>query len=99
MWSYRLSCSRSSYVPYSCPASPCRHFGKGQTSADIELSSGTHKLTLQFADAEHRSYGPEYSDEIVIEVIDPPLVKQQIVRDPPTLEEQGVVSPNKKLQL
>lgn len=80
-------------------SSHCRHFGKGQTSADIQLSSGTHKLTLQFADAEHRSYGPSYADQVVVEVIDPPLVEQQKVNTPPSLEEQKRVSPNKKLQL
>ena len=33
------------------------HFGKGQTSAEVKLPPGKHKLTLQFADGIHRSYG------------------------------------------
>ena len=44
------------------------HFGKGQTEADINLSPGSHTLTLQFADGAHRSYGPEMSSTIHITV-------------------------------
>ena len=44
------------------------HFGKGQTSATIELPTGKHRLTLQFADGIHRSYGSKLSATIEITV-------------------------------
>lgn len=44
------------------------HFGKGQTETEIMLSPGEHTLRLQFADGIHRSYGPDLSAEIKIEV-------------------------------
>lgn len=44
------------------------HFGKGQTSATIELPKGKHRLTLQFADGIHRSYGSKLSATIEITV-------------------------------
>lgn len=44
------------------------HFGKGQTSAEIELKPGKHTLTLQFADGAHLSYGPDLSATIQIDV-------------------------------
>ena len=44
------------------------HFGKGQTEAAVALAPGKHKLTLQFADGMHRSYGPELSNTIEITV-------------------------------
>jgi len=34
-----------------------RHFGKGQTETEITLPPGLHRLTMQFADGAHRSYG------------------------------------------
>ena len=34
-----------------------KHFGKGQTETTVKLPPGKHKLTLQFADGAHRSYG------------------------------------------
>ncbi len=33
------------------------HFGKGQTETMVKLAPGKYKLTLQFADGAHRSYG------------------------------------------
>ena len=45
-----------------------RHYGKGQTSIDLELPSGSHKLTLQFANALHLSYGPEYAQTVLVSV-------------------------------
>ena len=33
------------------------HYGKGQMAADVPLPPGKHALTLQFANAEHVSYG------------------------------------------
>lgn len=44
------------------------HYGKGQTEADLKLAPGPHKLTLQFADGAHRSYGPKLSHTISIQV-------------------------------
>ncbi|CAN5549834.1 DUF4399 domain-containing protein [soil metagenome] len=44
------------------------HFGKGQTETELELAPGKHKLTLQFADGSHMSYGPAMSQTIEIEV-------------------------------
>jgi hypothetical protein len=45
------------------------HFGKGQTEADVPLAIGPHVLTLQLADGMHRSYGPQLSSSIKIEVV------------------------------
>ncbi len=45
------------------------HFGKGQTFIDsLKLSPGKHKLTLQFADGLHRSYGNKLATTININV-------------------------------
>ena len=44
------------------------HFGKGQTEANLELSSGKHTLTLQFADYAHRSFGSKWSKTITVNV-------------------------------
>ena len=44
------------------------HFGKGQTETEIKLSPGKHKLTLQFADGLHRSYGSKLSATIMVNV-------------------------------
>jgi hypothetical protein len=44
------------------------HFGQGQTEADLPLAPGPHRLTLQFADGAHRSYGPALSSSIAITV-------------------------------
>jgi hypothetical protein len=45
-----------------------RHFGKAQTEAVLELPPGGYKLTLQFADGLHRSYGKELSSTINVKV-------------------------------
>ncbi|MCB1914356.1 MAG: DUF4399 domain-containing protein [Rhodocyclaceae bacterium] len=45
-----------------------RHFGKGQTETALELAPGRHTLTLQFADGQHRSYGPAMSSTITVVV-------------------------------
>lgn len=44
------------------------HFGKAQTSAEIKLTPGKHTLTLQFADAMHRSYGSKLTSKITVDV-------------------------------
>ena len=45
------------------------HFGKGQTSAEIELPPGKHKLTMQFADGNHMSYGEVMATTITVTVV------------------------------
>ena len=44
------------------------HFGKGQTSTEVKLAPGEHKLTLQFADGIHRSYGGKLATSIKVKV-------------------------------
>jgi len=44
------------------------HYGKGQTSADVQLTPGKHKLTLQFADGLHRSYGSKMASTVTVNV-------------------------------
>ena len=44
------------------------HYGKGQTSAEVELDPGEHKLTMQFADGNHLSYGEVMAATITITV-------------------------------
>lgn len=45
-----------------------KHYGKGQTEAELVLKPGKHKLVLQFADGEHRSYGESMVETIEITV-------------------------------
>jgi len=44
------------------------HFGNAQTEAVLQLPPGTHKLTLQFADGMHRSYGQQMAATVTIQV-------------------------------
>jgi hypothetical protein len=44
------------------------HFGKGQTEAEVELKPGKHKLTLQFANGAHISYGPDMAATVDVVV-------------------------------
>ena len=44
------------------------HFGKGQAETELNLKPGVHKLTLQFADGAHRSFGPSMRQTIRIQV-------------------------------
>jgi hypothetical protein len=44
------------------------HFGKGQTEAEVKLAPGTYKLTMQFADGFHLSYGKGMSAAIKVTV-------------------------------
>lgn len=44
------------------------HFGKGQTETTVTLPPGKYKLTLQFANGLHESYGAEMSKSIEVEV-------------------------------
>jgi hypothetical protein len=44
------------------------HYGKGQTEAEVKLAPGVHKLTLQFADGLHRSYGSKLATTVSVNV-------------------------------
>ncbi|HVM89129.1 MAG TPA: DUF4399 domain-containing protein [Puia sp.] len=44
------------------------HFGKAQTETEITLTPGEHKLTLQYADGIHRSYGGKLAATIKVKV-------------------------------
>jgi Domain of unknown function (DUF4399) len=44
------------------------HFGKGQTEAELKLAPGVYKLTMQFANKDHNSYGKEMSQTITVTV-------------------------------
>lgn len=44
------------------------HFGKGQTETDVTLPPGIYKLTMQFANGAHQSYGPGLSKSITVTV-------------------------------
>lgn len=46
-----------------------RHYGKGDTEAVLDLPPGDYKLTLQFADGLHRSYGKDLSATINVKVM------------------------------
>ena len=44
------------------------HFGNAQTEAEVTLPPGKHSLTLQFADALHRSYGKRLTSKVTVNV-------------------------------
>ena len=44
------------------------HFGKGQTETEVTLPPGRYKLTAQFANGAHQSYGKALSQTISITV-------------------------------
>ena len=44
------------------------HYGKGDTVAEVNLPSGQHTLTLQFANGMHASYGEHFSNTISVYV-------------------------------
>jgi hypothetical protein len=44
------------------------HFGKAQTEAEITLPPGDYKLTMQFANGAHVSYGPAMAATINVTV-------------------------------
>ena len=44
------------------------HFGKGQTETEVKLVPGIYKLTMQFADGFHLSYGKEMSSTLTVTV-------------------------------
>lgn len=45
-----------------------KHFGKAQTEGTLALEPGKHKITLQFANALHESYGKEFAKTITVNV-------------------------------
>ena len=44
------------------------HYGKAQKEATINLTTGKHRLTLQYADGLHRSYGAQLAKAITVTV-------------------------------
>ena len=44
------------------------HFGRGQTEYELSLKPGKYKLTLQYADGMHRSYGSKLSATVNVTV-------------------------------
>jgi hypothetical protein len=44
------------------------HFGKGQLSTEVNLAPGDQKLTMQFANGAHMSYGEKMSATIIVTV-------------------------------
>lgn len=44
------------------------HFGNAQKSAELNLTPGEHKLTLQYADGIHRSYGGKLAASVTVTV-------------------------------
>lgn len=44
------------------------HFGAGQTSTEVNLAPGDYKLTMQFANGAHMSYGEKMSATINVSV-------------------------------
>lgn len=50
----------------------------GQRSTEVKLSPGEHTLTLQFADGEHRSYGPQMSHTVRVNVVDGPRLSGSV---------------------
>ena len=44
------------------------HYGKGDTVVTLSLPSGSHQLTLQFANGMHMSYGEQFSNTINVYV-------------------------------
>ena len=44
------------------------HFGKAQTETEVKLPPGTYKLTLQYANGAHVSYGPPMAATIRVNV-------------------------------
>ena len=44
------------------------HYGNAQSNAEVVLPPGKHTLTLQFADAMHRSYGSRLTSKVTVTV-------------------------------
>ena len=61
----RMPVAKGESVPFD---DSHRHFGAGQTEAMITLPAGQYKLTSQFANGAHQSYGAPMSSSIQITV-------------------------------
>ena len=61
----RMPVAKGESVPFDYSH---RHFGAGQTEAMITLPAGQYKLTSQFANGAHQSYGAPMSSSIQITV-------------------------------
>jgi len=44
------------------------HFGNAQKEAELNLTPGQHKITLQYADGIHRSYGGKLASSVTVTV-------------------------------
>lgn len=44
------------------------HYGNAQKEAELKLTPGQHKLTLQYADGIHRSYGGKLASSVTVTV-------------------------------
>lgn len=44
------------------------HFGRGQMQTELKLRPGKHRLTLQFADGLHRSYGGKMAASVTVTI-------------------------------
>jgi hypothetical protein len=44
------------------------HFGNAQKEAELKLTPGEHKITLQYADGIHRSYGGKLASSVTVTV-------------------------------
>jgi hypothetical protein len=44
------------------------HFGNAQKETEVKLTPGEHKLTLQYADGIHRSYGDKLAASVTVTV-------------------------------
>jgi Domain of unknown function (DUF4399) len=44
------------------------HFGNAQKETELKLTPGEHKLTLQYADGLHRSYGAKLASSVTVSV-------------------------------
>jgi hypothetical protein len=71
------------------------HYGKGETETRAILPVGKHKLTMQFANGAHVSYGPDLSQTISVTVVEPPkipgvgftsLKDKEVVQSPLTIQ-------------
>ena len=50
------------------PLSAVMEDGEGQIETDLKLKPGKYALTLQFADGQHKSYGPDWAHTIEVTV-------------------------------
>lgn len=44
------------------------HFGNAQKEAELKLTPGEHKITMQYADGIHRSYGSKLAASVTVTV-------------------------------